>query len=186
MQPWETEEAHVVWSKAKNKEVAYFTWLRGALRQIWSDNPIRKQWKTSQLRPVTREEKATKAFHPSTKNVGECVKCREWFAGSKLECNHKLPSDGCKNYEEAGKFLHYCASGTGEDWELVCKPCHKIQTYAEREGISFEEARVTKEVIAIEKDKKVRQWYEDRGIVPESNAPKRRIQMVNYLLEGGE
>ena len=185
LKPWETKEGIAIWGGGKkDPKVGYFNWIRGSLRRaLWSDYPIRSEWKKSQLRKVTAEERAAKTFHPSTKAVGACTYCNEWFAQSKLECDHIHSSDGCKSEEEAEKFLWYCAGGTGVDWCLSCVPCHKIKTFSERQGMSFEEACVTKKVIALEKDKKVMQWFAERDIVPESNAKKRRVQMVQILME---
>jgi len=177
--PWETPEGRVVW-KSKSQ---YFNWVRGGLRKLWVDYPVRKVWKGEQLRKVTPEERQAKIFHPSTKNVGQCVMCTQWMAGSKLECDHIDPSGGCKDWDELEGFLHYCTATVPEDWQLVCVPCHKIVTYAERQNIPFEEAVATKKAIAIEKEKKVLQWFEAKGIVAESNAKARRIQMVKYFME---
>lgn len=107
--PWETPEGRQVWKTPSE----YFTWLRGALRRIWSDYPLRKVWKKEQLRPVTKEERANKKFHPSTKNVGECHYCKEWFAGSKLECDHVEESTGCRSYETASDFYGIVRETTG-------------------------------------------------------------------------
>ena len=178
MNPWETSEGKQVWKTKAN----YFQWLRGNLRKIWADYPVRKVWKREQLRPVMEEERLSKKYHPSTKNVGKCVMCNEWMAGSKLECDHIHSSNGCKSWEEVDSFLRYCVATLPKDWQLVCKPCHKDLTYAERYDISFEEAGITKKVIALEKDKKVMQWFAERDIVPESNAKKRRVQMVEILM----
>lgn len=150
MNPWETEEGKKVWKT----ESEYFQWVRGQLRKIWSDYPLRKVWKAGQLRPVTSQERVSKKFHPSTKNVGQCYLCGEWFAGSKLECDHVHPSNGCKSWEDLSGFLHYCSATLPDEWALACKPCHRIKSYAERMGITFEEAKSKKRIIALMKDKK--------------------------------
>lgn len=176
--PWDSIEGKVVWKK----EAEYWSWLRGALRKLWSDYPVRKVWKQSQLRPLTQEEKDSKKFHTSTKNVGQCSFCKEWFAGSKLECDHLIESDGCTSKETAESFLWHCGGLTAESFRLACKPCHKIQSYAQRRGISYEEARIEKQVIQIIKEKKDKQFLEERGIKPASNQAARREQVKEVLL----
>lgn len=61
---------------------------------------------------------------------------------------------------------------------LVCKPCHKIKSYAEKEGLSFQEAKVMKLVIAEENRLKTRAgtWLISKGFSKDevSNKPKRR------------
>lgn len=173
--PWEETEA---W----DNESQWLNWVRGQLRNMWSDYPVRKNFKDETLRPVTKEERAAKTFHPSTKNVGQCVFCKEWFPGSRLEVDHKIPSDGCTTREKAEQFLWYCAAASKEEMQLTCKPCHKIKTYSEREGISFEQAKATKQAIAIVKEKNDKLWLEERGIVPASNQKSRREQIIEELM----
>lgn len=178
--PWLTPEGIKIWKT----ESQYWNWLRGSLRRLWGDYPLRKQWKASQLRLITPEEKASKKFHPSTKNLGQCFYCQEWFAGSKLECDHKTPSDGCRTKETAESFLWYCGGGTGDDWVLSCKPCHRVKTNSERKGLSMEDSRIDKEVIAIMNSKQDKQWLIDRGVTPKSNAKLRRAQIEEYMKNG--
>lgn len=177
--PWLTPEGKKIWKT----EAKYWQWLRGAMRRIWADYPLRKEWKSRQMRPVTKEEREQKVFHPSTKNVGQCFYCKDWFAASKLECDHLTSSDGCVSKEAAESFLWYCGGGVGDDWVLSCKPCHSAKTHGERYGLSIQEAIADKQAIAIIKDKKDRQWLSERGIVPASNEKARRMQIVDKILE---
>lgn len=174
--PWETEEGKVVWKS----EAKYWEWLRGALRRLWADYPLRKVWKKNSLRPLTQEEKSSGKFHPSTKNVGECVFCKNIMAGSKLECDHIIESEGCTSKETAETFLWHCGGQTSSNFQLVCKPCHKIKSYSEAHNISFEEARIQKEAIQICKGDE-KKWIVSKGEVPSSNAKLRREQVVEIL-----
>jgi hypothetical protein len=181
-EPWNHQLS--IWSsKAK-----YFQWLRGWLRRIWADNPLRSEWKAKQLRPVSKAEKVAKLYHPSTKNVGQCYICKGWFAGSKLECDHIIESDGCYDFETATKFLWHCAANDPENWALVCKPCHKAKSYSVAQGLSMEDAIVTKKAINIENTQDVKVFLKSKGITPESNAKKRREQLVQYFksIQGGQ
>ncbi len=149
--PWETEEGQVVWKT----ESAYYSWLRGALRRLWADYPLRKVWKNSMLRLVTSEEKFNKVFHPSTKKVGQCVFCKEYMAGSKLECDHIVESEGCTSKETAEKFLWHCGGQTSDNFQLACKPCHKAKSLQIKLGLAtIEDAFREKEAIQWEKDNK--------------------------------
>lgn len=178
-EPW--EDPNSIWKT----KAQYFTWLRGAIRRIWADYPLRKQWKKNSLRPVTKQEKLDKVYHPSTKNVGQCVNCLEWMAGSKLECDHKLPSNGCRSLEEAKEFLLYCGATTSDMFQLSCKPCHKIKTLSEKLGITFNEAKIEKEAITFSKlsigeqlDTLVSLGYSGPSV---SNAKKRRQTYTTHL-----
>lgn len=178
MNPWDTLEGKRIWKT----KAQYFNWLRGGLRKLWSDYPLRKEWKKGQLRPLTQEEKLVKKYHPSTKNVGQCVMCKEWMAGSKLECDHLHPSNGCKDWGDINGFLRYCATALPNELQLCCKPCHAIKTYAERMGITFEQAKIEKQLIAICKDiKKCNKLLASHNL-PCNNA-KVRKEGVRKLLE---
>jgi len=175
--PWENLLALKIW-KTKSQ---YFIWLRGALRKIWQDNPLRKEWKNSQLRPITKEEKESGNFHSSTKKIGQCYLCEKWMAGSKLECDHKEESEGCYDFETAESFLWHCAADNPDNWALACKPCHKIKSYAIRQGITFKGAKAEKTAILLCKEKRDKEWLEERGVTPAGNTTKRREQIVQVL-----
>jgi len=178
LNPWETPEGKEVWKT----KAQYFTWVRGNLRKAWSDYPIRKVWKKQSLRPVTSQERADRVYHPSTKNVGQCVFCKEWMAGSKLECDHIKPSEGCYDYATAEKFLWHCVGLTAKDFQLACKPCHKIVTLADARGISFEDARIEKQAIAWCKNDTTYQNAELKSLgLSATNAKERRAVYTEYL-----
>jgi 5-methylcytosine-specific restriction endonuclease McrA len=181
-QPWQTSDGKKIWKT----EAQYWTWLRGAIRRLWSDYPLRKQWKSSQLRRITQEEKDSKLYHPSTKNLGLCVYCNVWLAGSKLECDHVKPSEGCTTKDTAESFLWHCGGGTGVDWVLACEPCHKIKTLADKRGISFEEARLEQQVLFVCKKpaKIVDEWLAEKGVIGYIRNPRGREQAIREVLTG--
>lgn len=180
--PWLTPEGKKIWKT----EAQYWGWLRGAIRRLWADYPLRKEWKSQQLRPITQEEKDSKKFHSSTKKLGQCFYCKEWFAGSKLECDHVISSDGCTSKETAESFLWYCGGGTGDDWVLACSDCHSIKTLSDRQGISFEDAGYMKVIIALEKKKMLKDYIISQGETPKSNAEQRREQAFKLMKEEKE
>lgn len=177
--PWLTDEGKKIWKT----EAQYWGWIRGAIRRLWSDYPLRKEWKSCQLRPISEEEKESKKYHPSTKNLGKCHYCGEWFAGSKLECDHKVSSSGCTSKDQAEAFLWYCGGGVGEDWVLSCKPCHSIKTLSDRNDVTFEEARLLQQVIQMEKEKTLVAFLEQYGV--KCKAKDRRSEAVK-ILKGGD
>lgn len=65
--------------------------------------------------------------------------------------------------------------------QLVSKEAHKIKSYSERMGISFEEAFWTKTAIDLIKTKIDKAWLEERNIVPASNQKARREQILEVL-----
>lgn len=179
-EPW--NDPNSIWKT----KAQYFSWLRGAMRRIWADYPLRKQWKKNSLRPVTKQERKDKVFHPSTKNVGQCVYCLQWMAGSKLQCDHKIPSQGCRSLKEAQEFLLYCGATTSDMFQLVCsEKCHPIKTLSERKGITFSQAKIEKQAIQFSKQPIEKQLatleslgYNGSSV---SNAKKRREVYRNHI-----
>jgi hypothetical protein len=132
------------------------------------------------------QEKIDKVFHSSTKNVAQCYVCEEWMAGSKLEVDHLVGESSCVDFDTSEEFLWHCAADNPDNWGLICKPCHKNKTYAERYGLTMEEAKATKKAIEIEKEKLVEETLKELGVTPASNAKLRRKQLVEAFMKEGE
>src|SRR5690554_3110739 len=127
-EPWELYPH--IW-KTKS---SFFTWLRGCLRRaVWEKYPPKLEFKNEVCTPppegiITRAK--TGAF---------CALTGEWEGKSKLEVDHIVGNASLKDWEDVLSFIqHLCAPK--ENMQLVKKEAHKIKSYAERKGISFEEA----------------------------------------------
>ena len=69
------------------------------------------------------------------------------------------------------------------------KEAHKIKSYAEKQGISFEEAKIEKEVIEIIKQKKDKVYLQEHQLPISSTQSLRRKTIVAHklsLLNKGE
>ena len=160
----------------KNK-TAFFTYIRGAIRSIWSRFPAKLEWKKKQL------VKPPKGYTGRAKKLGKCHYCKEMFAASSLEVDHKEQAGTCNSWETAQEFM-YKLLDCNDNWVLACKPCHKIKSLAERKGISFDEAAVQKKVIEICKNKeKCLAFCQSNGYTASqlSNAAKRRKAVEEVL-----
>ena len=173
-QPWEVHPD--IW---KN-QTAFFTYLRGHLRLLWSRYPAKQAWKKRQL------VAPPKGYTGRAKSLGTCHYCFEQFAASHLEVDHVVQAGQCNSWETSQQFL-YNLLDCNDNWVLACKPCHKIKSYAEKEGCTFEEAKVAKEVI--EKCKMPTQKllaylasYSYTGVAV-SNSAKRKA-LVTKILKG--
>lgn len=124
---------------------AFFTYLRGAIRQIWSRYPAKLKWKQEQLTDTKPD-----GYTGRGKKFGKCHYCDCQFAASSLEVDHVDQAGSCNSWETAYAFLHKLLN-CNDNWVLACKPCHKIKSYAERYKLDFEEARAVKMAVAYEK-----------------------------------
>lgn len=145
--PWE-------YSEAWDNQAQFLTWLRGQMRLIWSAYPVRTEHKDAMCVTVTPAMKATYGLHRQTKKAGQCVFCKHWFAKSKLETDHIIGNARLTQMDDVDSYLdHLLCSPT--NFQLVCKPCHKVKSYAEKMDISFEAAAAEKAVIAWTKDNSI-------------------------------
>lgn len=172
MNPW--EEAPHIWAT----KAAFFSYLRGALRQaIWNRWPLKIEFKNSVCNPPPDDYKGR------AKTGTYCALSGEWIGKSAAEIDHIFGNVSLQDWEDLLPFIqHMCASK--DNMQYVSKEAHKVKSYAERKGVSFEEAMVEKTAIAICKSKKDKEWLEDRGIRPDRNALKRRGQIIKALNGG--
>lgn len=176
LEPW--EKYPTIW---KNK-TAFFTYLRGHLRLLWSRYPAKLKWKQAQM------VKPPKGYTGRAKTLGKCHYCSEMFAASHLEVDHVLQAGTCNSWETSTEFL-YKLLDCNDNWVLACKPCHKIKSYSEKQGISFEEAQMEKKIIEFCKQPKqivldfLAEHQYNGGSV--SSAPKRR-KLVEQIFKSNK
>jgi hypothetical protein len=87
---------------------------------------VRKSWMMSPIRLLKLEMTRIPDMNPDTltKWLWLCVCCKDKFKLPDVQTDHKL-----------------------DDMQILCKNCHEIKTYAERSGISFDEATIEKAII---------------------------------------
>lgn len=167
-----------------DNETQFCDWLRNKFRDIWSDYPVRTNFKASMLVPVNDELREKYGLHPRTRKAGQCVYCKNLFKSTDLEVDHIKGEASFKNVLEIVSYLDHLLCEI-DNMQLVCKKCHGIKTYAERYQMSFEDARLEKTVIAWCKQSPAKQkeilqlaGFEDDQI---SNADKRRAAARELL-----
>lgn len=137
-EPWELYPT--IWKT----KAAFFTYLRGHLRLLWSRYPAKLKWKQSKL--VT----PPKGYTGRAKKLGQCHYCGEWHAASHLEVDHVKQAGACSSWETAQQFLRNLLD-CNDNWVLADKVCHKIKSYSEAHDMTFEQARIAKTVIDLMK-----------------------------------
>ena len=156
---------------------SYFSWLRGVLRAGWSKSPIKLDFIKSKRIKINNPNPRGRV---KTVWGGKCSQCKQDFILKDLQVDHMKPCGSLIKEEDIQCFVERLLLCTGDDLQFTCKPCHGIITYAEKQGISYEEAAIRKKAISIcKEDDKL--WLEQRGITPASNATKRRQQVMEVL-----
>jgi len=117
------------------EETAFWNWMRNSLRRVWTIHPTKLDFIKSKryMLPIGRRQ----IFHI------DCNICNKPTQLREIEINHKVK---CGSVKDPGYHLRLLDIQF-DDIEALCKPCHGIVTYAERKGLSFEEAKFEKKVV---------------------------------------
>ncbi len=140
-EPW--EELPEVWPT----QSAYFKWLRGQMRKAWARHPIKHAY---MLKHRVRAPLGRKTIPNPTGMVwcAPCEQCGATLRESDCQVDHIIPAGSFKSWDDFTAWMIRLMHINFDSVRSVCKPCHKIITHAELKGMSFEEAKLDKEVIA--------------------------------------
>jgi len=165
-------------------ESQFLAWVRSALRSKSLRWPPRNEALELARRPYKGPNKLQKWEY-------SCSICKQWYKAKEVCVDHyPKPAGSILSVEDIGAFVNnlYCEV---DNLRVLCVPCHEIHTLADKEGVSFEEARAMKKVIEITKQpvKKVLEFltqhgYNNRSDV--SNATKRKELVTKILKEQHE
>ena len=153
----------------------FFTWLRGSLRNaVWNKSPIKITFKNKAC------SKPPDEYTGKAKSGAYCALSGDWDGKSALQVDHIIGNVSMNCEDEILEFLKHLIPPPNS-LQLVTKEAHKVKSYAEKQGITFEEAWIQKQAIQILNEKKDKSFLESKGIVPASNATKRREQIIAVL-----
>ena len=173
MKPW--EDSRTPWKT----KASFMSYLRGALRKAWNTHPCKlsviKNSRRQIPNPNPRGNKKTVWGF-------DCPLCGTTDVIDNAQVDHKKPAGALSEISDIQGFAERLLVVTEDDLRLICKGCNSALSYSEKQGVSFEEARATKEAIAIQKAKEDNQWLRARNIEPGRNAKARRQQIIDVLL----
>ena len=158
--------------------VAFFTYLRGCLRKAWSTNPIKHNLikkKRKQIKNPNINGKKETVFGFT------CEMCNTDHVIANGQVDHIVAAGSLRKTEDIQGFVERLLYVTEDDLRLICKGCNSALAYADKNGMSYEQAVQEKKLIEICKTKKDVQFLKDRNIVPASNATKRKAQVRDVL-----
>ena len=170
-------------------EAAFWSYVKGGIRKgIWSRHPVKIAF-------IQKHRKRIPNPNPKGKSDTvwgcTCAICGVDKSQNLIEVDHKI-DDAARltKTEHLQRCFELLCLITFDDLQLVCKECHKIKSYADRQGISFEEARIEKQAIEFSKKNVKDQTniltntcgYE----IIASSAQKRREQYKQWLIKQKE
>ncbi len=150
--------------------------IRGAIRKVWMRFPSKLHF--LQTRAILDTDPNTR-----TKWLYRCEKCQGLFKQADVQVDHKRGENPCSKLEDVASYAQALLGVGPDDLSLLCVDCHANKTHAERYNLSEEDAKIDRQVIAIEKLKTagVIAWLEGKGITPAKNAKERRMQITEQL-----
>lgn len=161
---------------------AYLNYIRGGIRRgLWNRSPVKiKFLMENRFKMANPNPRSSKRF-PETWGA-KCATCQNTFPLKDTEVDHLVGNNSLKGFEDISSFITSIVTVTPDDLQILCKECHKNKSYAEKSGVSFEQAVAIRKAIDICKKKEEKGWLLERGIEPASNAAKRRTQVEQELL----
>lgn len=149
--------------------------VRSAIRKSWMRSPTKLAYLTMHTKPDLDDSTRTK-----WKIQCEC--CQGWFKLNEVEVDH---ISGNHTFTKVSDFQNYFNNilMVGFDGlQILCKDgCHAQKSYAEKNGISFEDAGYMKLIIDLEKKKMLVDYIKATGETPARNAELRREQAFKLL-----
>lgn len=164
-------------------EAAFLSFVRGGIRRsLWNKSPIKLEFLKANRKRIANPVAKNATRFPEVWG-GECYQCKKEFALKDIEVDHLTGEYSLRKLEDLQSFVEGIVCVSAKDLGLICKPCHKAKTYAERNGMSHEDALIEKQAILICKYpiKEVRKFISENGIAPASTAKGRRAQIVDIL-----
>lgn len=164
---------HIWKSKA-----SFMSYLRGGIRRsCWLKHPVKIEFIKNNRQRIPNPNPKGKAAEVWG---GECNVCKNLFTQLQLAVDHiREFSASLKEVKDIQSFVELISLVTEDDLQFVCKDCHDTISYSQKQGCSFEEAKVRKKHILIGKDKRFKDELEARGMV----VPKTIKEQSAVLLE---
>lgn len=181
-----------------DKEV--IKWWRDCVRGMWGNSIFKQKYiKENSMLIDNTNPRSMKRF-PQVRKF-KCAICGEMFGSGAIEIDHINSENTLTDYKHAEDFLKTILFTSPYKLQVLCKDekkklngknevvrfgCHSIKTYAERYGMTFEQAKLEKEIINICKsnDKTLDKLYE-LGIEYPPTTLKGRKEMVAKLMREG-
>jgi hypothetical protein len=161
------------------KEV--MTWWRGAVRRMWAKSPPMLKFVESECQVVTNTNPRSMKRFPEVKRF-ECAIDNKLYGSGDVEVDHVTGENPCTSFEHAEGFLSGIVFVSKDDLQILSKDNHKIKTYAERQGYSFNEAKIRKEVLLLAKGNKVVDKLKELGVQSIPNAKSKQQKLLLELM----
>lgn len=170
------------------KESDFFNWLRGGIRRIWSNHPQKISFLALKRKDIENTNEKSRTRFPTVKGYS-CELCKLDKKAKDVQVDHIHGGKfSLRKMEDLESFLFSILLVTHDDLRVLCKDCHSVISYQQKNGIiNFKKAEIEKYLIKNHRDES---FFKSRGIlIPKTlKAKKEEMRKVLYLeneLSGG-
>lgn len=154
--------------------------VRSAIRQAWMKSDVKLAYLYSKTIPDMDDSTRTKW-------LVKCEICEGLFKLSDIEIDHvHVGGSSFTKVEDFPKYFNNILMVNFDGLQVLCKEgCHRTKTLSESLNISFDDAKIEREVIQICKMKaaQVDKWLGDRGVKVAKSPQARRDAVRQCLIE---
>lgn len=109
--------------------------------------------------------------------------CGGEFPLNKINVDHIVPAGQLNCTEDIQGFVERLLYVTEEDLRLVCVDCNSALAYADKYGVTYEEACLIKIAVSLQNKKMDKEFIKSKGLTPLGNQKARREQLIKILKE---
>lgn len=154
--------------------------VRSAIRQAWMKSDVKLAYLYSKTIPDMDDSTRTKW-------LVRCEICEGLFKLSDVEIDHvHVGGSSFTKVEDFPNYFNNILMVNFDGLQVLCKEgCHRTKTLSESLNISFDDAKIEREVIQICKMKaaQIDKWLGDRGVKVAKNPQARRDAVRQLLAE---
>ena len=179
----------------------YVEALRACIRKAWQFHPMKRLYKESKAKRIKNPRPNPRRGFEFVKGY-TCEICGRDFVEKDIEVDHKVGHNKFTHIDDFNSYANRILHVAPEDLQILCAypdtdvrsrerhSCHKVKSYAESSGLTFEEALIIKRVISIEKagDGKVQsaliKFGLDKTTLPKTQAARKTL-LRKLALERG-
>lgn len=179
----------------------YVEALRASIRKAWQFHPMKRLYKESKAKRIKNPRPNPRRGFEFVKGY-TCEICGRDFVEKDIEVDHKVGHNKFTHIDDFNSYTNRILHVAPEDLQILCAypdtdvrsrerhSCHKVKSYAESSGLTFEEALIIKRVISIEKagDGKVQaaliNFGLDKTTLPKTQAARKTL-LRKLALERG-
>lgn len=162
-------------------ESALLTYIRGGIRRsLWNRSPIKIEF-------INKNRYKIPSPNPKLNGRlvwgGLCALTGREFQLKDMDVDHRKGGHSLRSLDDLQAFLEGIVLVSLDDLQFVSRDAHKIKSYSEKFGVTFEEASVIKQAIEFEKKgvKQTVDFLKSNGYTPASSKDKRRLQLIEHF-----